>query len=372
MGLTVTRDMTNIGSKQMAVGTVAFDSSYLWGGESFDCDQLFGIHAVDNVFIENKHGCSFHYDHTNKTMKAYRSAPPIIYDELHTAVANVITLNYPAAWIINVAKTGTNANQALVSSGATLAANQCQLSAAPAWGTLTSLKTYGATDAVYVSYVTQAWKDIFDLLVFEEALTLATGANATVYDILGFGYCYDATTGLLPPQSKTTAAGSGRVRLTFSTKASSLGANAAQNTHAAVVTYLKQPASGYLVDRIVNEVGVKTGGGPYINTFTHPLLLWLQTGAMLLDNAAPQALVPLSNTPAGGFVSINWGYRGSDTTGTAATSGSFQVAGGSNVTADYCQYLTGHPWEIPTVPIQAPSGIDLTGIGTVNFIVIGT
>lgn len=374
MAMTITlRRFDDWGDKYVREVTLGFDSSYAWGGKSLTARNL-GLSEVSTILIEPSKGYSFEYDHTNAKIQAFAPAPPIVYNEKHTAVAGLITLDYPAAWIVNVCIAGaTTPSKRWVKrmAQASLSTRQFCLVSAISDGAQTKLYVDGATDVVYVTYVTQAWHDLYKCLVQEEVLALTTGYVATTYDILAHGYLHDATTGILPPQSATTAAGAGLCRLTFGVKANSYGINIAQNGHAAVATYLKLPASGFLADRVITEVGTKTGLDPYLNTFTRPLLLWLQSGDMLLDNAAPKQIILENALPATGYVNVNWGYRGPDNAGTAMAAG-FVVGGKDNVTANLCSYLTGHPWEIPGVkPLEVRPGVDLSSLSEVRALAIG-
>ena len=73
MALTVTKsgDWTGyMGNLRWARCTVAFDSSYPTGGESFTPADL-GMKTFDVVQIQHTAGLSFEYDYTNKKVKVY-------------------------------------------------------------------------------------------------------------------------------------------------------------------------------------------------------------------------------------------------------------------------------------------------------------
>ena len=298
MGITVnSKSFSVFGDKAAVVADLSFSGDYAYGGLSLDHDQLFGVHDVAIALIEPQAGYSFKHDATNKKIKVYGSAPPIVYEEKQTPSSDIVTTNYPAAFIMGICRSG--ANKKLRSTGiavASLSDDQCSLvsvmaagtrtqitvkdydrlagqgaftSAATGWtfsdskndwteaddalnkdadgvetithstftptigrtyrltyaisnwtvgtvtpsmggvtgtaagadGTVTedftavnttglvftptntsrftldSVTVYDITEPVYVTYVTQAWKDVWDNLVQDEAITLATGDN---------------------------------------------------------------------------------------------------------------------------------------------------------------------------------------------------
>jgi hypothetical protein len=109
MGITVTKKIFNVsGGRAQVTANLAFDSSYPAGGTNLYPDELFGMHTVEFALISPASGYSFDYDYTNKKIKVFAPAPPVIYEEKHTVTSDVITTNYPAAFITNVARTGNN------------------------------------------------------------------------------------------------------------------------------------------------------------------------------------------------------------------------------------------------------------------------
>ena len=73
MAITVTKsgDWTGyMGNLRWARCTVAFDSSYPTGGESFTPADL-GMKTIDLIQIHSKSGLIFEYDYTNKKVLAY-------------------------------------------------------------------------------------------------------------------------------------------------------------------------------------------------------------------------------------------------------------------------------------------------------------
>jgi hypothetical protein len=64
---------TVFGDRAVALADIAFGSGYPSGGESFNVEQLFGIHAVDAVLIPPVSGAQFGFDETIQKLKAYRT-----------------------------------------------------------------------------------------------------------------------------------------------------------------------------------------------------------------------------------------------------------------------------------------------------------
>lgn len=141
MAVTVNSKQDDIfGHKAVVVADLAFDSAYAFGGEAFNIDQRIGMHDEDLVFFEPKAGYSFEWDYLNHKIKVFQQAPPIVYEEKHTVSSDVITLNYPAAFIMNVAISGQN--KVLRSTGigiSSLSDNQCSLVSQMAAGERTQI-----------------------------------------------------------------------------------------------------------------------------------------------------------------------------------------------------------------------------------------
>ena len=350
---------------------LAFDSSYPAGGESLSLSAR-GFEGLTRAIIEPKKGYTFEYDKTNNKVKAFCSAPPLVYEEKHTAVANTITLDYPAAWIICVCQAGQNMAWGKSRAAAALAANTFCVVGTIADGVRTQIYTDGATDTVYVTYATQAWTELYAQLVQEEAVTLATGANNLANKVLAFGFCEASTTKILLPVdiADTTATGEVGVKMGYATGA--LDINAAQNAETAVVTYLAEPTSGWLTDRFVeDEDPTKAGGDPYTQTFDLPLLMWCFGAYAAVDSGTTQVFIEQDATAAAGEINTNWGYTGPAGTGAAPATG-FVLGAKSNVTVTAGAYLFGYPWEIPNIaPLEVKNGSNLSGLTGVKATLIG-
>jgi hypothetical protein len=265
----------NIGSKNMLVADVDWDSSYAFGGESLDFAAL-GFTNVVSVKMQSHNGVNFEYDYTNKKMKAFTNAPPIVFEEAVTVTSNVGTLRYPAAYIMYVGV--GNAGYKVIPGGLTPVTGTVSVSE-PVWGTRNTL-TFLAGDTVtacYVTYVTQAWKEVFDNYVLA---TLTAGARVTGHadltftagtpDTLDLGELavaiqsvmwndngtYKGMKALYIGQDPATTevavdfsnASSSETRLSFREEDT-----VDASTDTIYVSYIKKPASGFLYDRFIEE-----------------------------------------------------------------------------------------------------------------------
>ena len=381
MALTITNDLelggvakaTHVGrATYMHTGTITFDNSYAGasitakGGEDFSTVHNRFTNTF-KVLITPRSGAAqnytYQYDYTNKKVRAFTTAPALVYEEVATAVANVATLRYPAAWIINVCTTGQN--EALRASTATLSDSQCNYGSAPADGILTTVDSFGATDALLVTYATQAWKDLYDLLVFEEAVTLAAGDNNLENNMAAFGYC-EAASGITVPVDVADTTASGEIGIKFNAATAQLNSHADENG-AAVCTYLKTPTAGtWLADHwVYDEDPAKAGSDPYTQAFDYPLCMWGISGALTVNSGTTQVIVDQGITADTGEVNTRWGmsnYELLATVGVAPVAGHVWGAK-SDVTVTAGNYIKGHPWEIPDLaPLEVPEGTDLSSV----------
>jgi hypothetical protein len=498
MSLTVTREYASLGSKQAAIGEITFDSSYPTGGEPFNALSLLGINNVDSMVIENKSGYVFEFDKVNKKIKVMQQkyVPPIVYEEHHVMDATwKVQLNYPAAYIMNVAKklqsipmrstgvtpgafqcalvsqladgvastllfnTSLNANATMLVNGTfttdstgwtgtgltswTFAGNALAKDGAgveaavedafvPVVGhtyeltytiTTVTVATGGVTAAlggvtgtnrtttgtfterftatattgltitpgntafrgiidnaylidcdVYVTYVTQAWRDVWDNLVQDESITLATGDNTLtsgnkITAVMYIDQTSATATRIIPIDEDDTVA-SGEAEIAFNAITNQVKVHSDQNTKVAKITYIKVPSSGFLKDRIFhNEAATKAGGDPYTNTFDYPILLWGYSGTVPINGGSNLGIICYMDTPATTEAVVDW--YGLGARGAAAPAVGTEVGVKDNVTATGAG-IWGRIHEIPAVSslAEVPSSVDLSGV-TVRYMAIG-
>jgi len=230
---------------------------------------------------------------------------------------------------------------------------------------------------VYTTYVTQAWKDVWDNVIQDEALTLATGANnlASGNKILACMYIDQttATAAALTMIDSDDTAASGEIDLLFNSATAQLTAHADQNAKAVKTTYVKVPTSGFLFDRLfTNETTTKEGVDPYRNILAKPLLLWGYTGQYPVNGQTTQRLIDWTSTPAAGQATIDWfnpSIRGhaSTPTGAGAEHNHAGAVGGTTAAgASHNHTFTGTT-PLSALDLAAPvfSGTGLTAAGQV-------
>lgn len=274
---------TVFGNKNITMLDVAFDNSYARGGEALDPTTL-GMYEAEFVQILDKLGYSFEYDYTNKKIKVFKAAPPIVHEEVVTVTDHVGYLRWPAAHIEYV--TDDTDDYRVIPGGLTPTAKLVAVdmgfnltTGVLTKGQRTSL-TFLAADAVTsckVSYITQAWKDVTDNMV---QACMTSGARtyghadlsftAGTPDIVKLGEDFIALQsvcwnngGTLTPMSAlkddaTEGAAATECVVDFrkATTFGEIGFNEtdAVDTAADVVyfNYIKDPGSGFLFDRFVN------------------------------------------------------------------------------------------------------------------------
>jgi hypothetical protein len=460
------------GDLAAVIADVAFDSSYPFGGESFNSDQELGMHNVEMVIPETKKGFSISYDHTNNKMKLFKNAPPIVYEEQHTPDSSgKITLNYPPAYIMAICH--ADAPLKLTTTGATITYGEAQPDAIFAEGVRATLSTlpvtneitngaigdgtgwtagtnwsasggkavkasstatatyahdafaatvghtyrtvytvssyssggvkiglggqfgtirtangtyteditattvgglaftpsgtsamsiddvyiYDLCDTVYVTYITQAWKDVWDNLVQEEAQVTATHAatlaNApiAIQSINATGGTSTASCLML---DKDDTAGTGEAVVTQSTGVITFAA--ADAVTSCVVTYVKKPSSGFLSDRFVSEEGMTASSN--VCTPAYPILIWGYCNQLPENTAVTEEFISLAGTAGTGEAKLDLMYPGTRITGQSVSTGT-------------AMYVWGRPDEIETVPLEVKDGEDLSDLTSIRVIFLG-
>ena len=366
------------GNKKVRTMTVAFDSSYPSGGESLTKASL-GLSSAEQVIILPQGGHSFVYDYTNQKIKALTGAPPIVYEEKHTAdKAGQFTLNHPAAWIINIATLTGNSTWAY--SGTTvLATGQVELPDGILDDVRTAVSAYTPSQDYYVTYVTQAWKDIYDLLVQNETITMSTGSTQleSGASIFAFGYVYPitGTSTYLEPRDYKQTVRAGEVGVTMYSCAGGVASgstvfkfNAAQNGNSAYVTYLKYPGvSSWVVDRSELTGTTSQGAGTY-EYFQKPMLMWNVSGGAMAGNSLFQRFGHKYQTaPNQNTFTPYWGFSGLSNWQTQ-----FNAQAQSSGCSLVGTYVHGYPWEIPNlVPLEVTDGTDLSSLTNVKVLIVG-
>jgi hypothetical protein len=241
--------------------------------------------------------------------------------------------------------------------------------------TIDSITVYDITEPVFITYVTQAWADVWDNLVQDETITLATGANTldSGNKILACMYIDQTTStaAALTMIDEDDTVASGEVDLKLNSTTAQFTVHSGQNAKAVKTTYIKVPSSGFLEDRVfTNEAATKAGADPYTNTFDYPILLWAYTGQVPVNGQTTLRLIEYAGTPATGEAVIDWyglGARGADApaVGTEVGIKDNQTATGAGV--------WGRINEIQNLkPLEIKDGTTLSGLTSVKGIFIGT
>ena len=171
MALTISNTEATLGNKLSVLADVAFDNSYAIGGESITANNV-GLSTIEKLMIDPCQGYSFEWDKTNGKIKVFQVAPPIVHEEVVTVTSDVGYLKWPAAHIEYVSD---GADPFLVIPGG-LTPVQKSVAVDMGFSLTTGVLTKGqrcsltfhASDSitsVYVSYVTQAWKEVTDNMV---------------------------------------------------------------------------------------------------------------------------------------------------------------------------------------------------------------
>lgn len=365
-------DWGNWGNKRARMFTVAFDSSYASGGESLDY-KVYNMAAVDQVIVFGKGGYQFEYDKTNKKLKVFSKAPPMVYEEKHTISGNSIVLRYPAAFLVNVAQ--ANSNVKITTSGATLISttDECQPypSGAFSEGTRSGV-TFGTamTGVVYVTYATQAWREVWSNLVQNESVTLTSNSGALAYracaiqaaTILGGVLTNSA---LMIDKDDTVA--SGEIKIDWTSEAAStltgVSTVAGDTGTTAVMTYVKYPSYGYLADNFVEEeTALATPSGVSRFSLAYDVLLWGYGGQVPVNAATTQRLINNAGTPGPNEAYMRYESGASP----------FDIfVMGQNAASTTATYIKGKPADVDTTFLEVPDRSNLSALTDVKVIMIG-
>ena len=274
MALTLSSKIPNVeGVKRTMQATVTLDSSYAYGGESLLPGDL-GLQKIERLEILPVSGYSFEYDHTNKKLKVYSDAniQPFVYEEQHTITADDnIVLNYPAAAILCIAS--DSQSQILIEPSDTPTTNECNLAAAMAEGVCPTINFHsGTTGIVKVTYITQAWAEVWDNRVSSGDFTTASHVADLSDTICFIESCValDTSGAVVNSRNLFTRGGDSPATGECEVDWSDSGTTPAGDTTLTFVstdavtdiklTYIKLPASGFLFERFTEDEDVTIGG----------------------------------------------------------------------------------------------------------------
>jgi hypothetical protein len=217
---------------------------------------------------------------------------------------------------------------------------------------------YDITNTVYITYATQAWKDVWDNLVQEE--TQATVTEVATLTNLPIAIQAINATGtssynacLMDDKDDTVAAG----ECVITPTAGTLTFNAGDAVTSCVVTYVKKPSSGFLSDRFIDEESFTASSN--VCTPAYPVLLWGYSGQIPENGAVTESFIALAGTAGTGEAKLNLVTSGTKITGQSITTGTGM-------------YVWGRPSEIVTAPLEVANGTDLSALTSVKVLFIGT
>ena len=403
MALTLTnREPSVFGNKRIEMFNAAFDSSYASGGESVTAKNV-GLRSFDRFLIEPVDGYSFQYDHTNNKIKVFAPAPLIVYEESVALTSNTTgTTKYPMAWPLYA----SNGNQALtmmpkgMTPVTTTIGVNMHASTPGTRATLTALPGDTYT-TITISYITQAWTEVFENLVEGETMVAgATNSAGTTFtagttpDVIAIqnltcgimvGLDLAGTMSCPLPIIKGATAVAGEYALDFSvgstTTVSPVGTevwDAATST--VYFNYIKLPSSGFLHDRFNEEDAhaavsqIYTADVSGVNVLQP--LLWSTPGFM---PSVTFATMTSGTWPIGGSgmvlgATAQWSFTNYYMAQRLTTA--LTVTSGSGVLVTLAvkpSFVNGVPDEIQqTKLLEVPNGTDIsTSLATVKCMAIG-
>ncbi|KKN72865.1 hypothetical protein LCGC14_0407200 [marine sediment metagenome] len=264
-------------------GKVTFDNSYLAGGESISGISNYFKGTVSGELVvnfEQHQGYNFEWDRTNNKVKVFGPAPPIVWEELVDCSSDLAYLAYPAAYIIYVAS--ANTAHKVIHGSLTPAAGQVAVDMGDTAGVFTRGKRCSLTfpsgegaASTYITYITQAWKDVVDNIVNAK---LTAGARvyghaslaltASTPDSIDLGeaaiaiqsYTWDDNGTIKDCDAlyKGETAATKEVTIDFANATNTTLEVLQTDTQDATtdsiyITYIKKPSSGMLSDNFIEE-----------------------------------------------------------------------------------------------------------------------
>jgi hypothetical protein len=392
----VSGNFTKLGKRKMYEAALTFGDGaleYPFGGIPLPPIGRFGMYTPPEMVISqpDTSGIIWKYDKTNHKLKAYHRAPVVVFEEVVTITDNVGTTKYPMAWPL-YASSGNVAlgllPAGLVPVTTTIAINM--FSATPgARATITKLAG-DAYSTITISYITQAWAEVFENLVEGEIMTAgATTINGITFtvgtpDVISFitaapflcglmvGLNLNGTISCPKPLGKAQTAVAGEYALDWtntSPLATTMSPVTTADWNAATASikfnYLKKPASGFLFDRFVEEEAIAASG----QVATHAAggnvlqpLLWATPGFMpSVTVSTTSATWPIGGTGMTLGTTAQWQPTNFHPKNRLVTPGTWTSGSGVLVTlAVKPSYIWGVPEDIDSiVPLEMPDGARL-------------
>ncbi|MBU1783911.1 MAG: hypothetical protein KKG95_01025, partial [Candidatus Omnitrophica bacterium] len=214
---------------------------------------------------------------------------------------------------------------------------------------------------VYVTYVTQAWKEVWDNLIQGEAVTvtsnIGTLANLAVAIQSIRSTATTATNAILMLDKDDTAA-TLEAELDWTDGSGTTTSATFLNTDivtAAVISYVKKPSSGFLYNNFVEEetATLDAYSGVTYQLTDYPVLMWSYAGQIPINAQTTQVIINQGGTMGSGEGYILWDQP-SGLTGTTTYETSYVAAATNQATAMTTgTYIKGKTSDIPfLVPLE--------------------
>lgn len=405
---TTINDRNRFGRMRMNYATMSFGGAgltYPFGGVPLPAVSNLGVGAISDIqTIDDGSGIIWKYDKTNHKLKAFVRAPAIVFEEAVTLTDNTTgTTKYPMAWPLYA----YNGNQALgiLPAGLTPVTKTIAInmhSSTPGTRATITALAGDSYSTITISYITQAWKEVFDNLIEAETMTAgATTTNGITFtagtpDVVSFidaapflvgltvGLSLNGTVSAPKPLQKGQTAAAGEYALDWtntSPAATTMGILASQAWDAATAiikfNYIKDPGSGFLHDRFVEEDSAASSSQVYTHeasaaSVKQPLL-WSTPGYMpSVTASSTSATWPIGGKGMTVGSTAQWQPTNIYGLLKAVSAGSWTSGTGAAATLTVKpSYIWGVPEDIPSlVPLEVPNGEAMSSL-TVRALVWG-
>jgi hypothetical protein len=384
----VNTDRHIFGSERMNFATITFGGSaktYPFGGIPMPTVARLGFNkAVDEIQVTSpEDGNIWRYDKTNHTLKAFVPAPPVVYEEVIDCDADTAYTKYPAAFIMYVASASTF--HKVVSGLCTPATGQVAVdlfSATPGCRAKLTFPAGEGAATTYVTYATQAWRELFQNLVENESIdvTLNNWAESTVdtFDLLHMACAiqnltwYDAGTikAFKALKAGLTSLATKEASVDFvNTAVTTIGVYATDAINVTLLTgadklyctYIMKPTSGFLYNRFTDQEDL-TPSSDIITLATNPVDNALLFGCMgdLEGTATTKEVELVANAATlGTTATIAKITAGMQLANTGVVVANTFTVGSNHSDSDhiYPSYIYGIPEEItPLSLLELPDG----------------
>lgn len=354
-------------------------NAYTYGGEEFVAADVSMAH-IAKVYVEPVKGYTFEFDYSNNKIKVFKNAPPIIIEEVQTISADdEITLNYPAAAILNMAS--ATATQLLIEPSDTLTNNEVQLAAAMTAGERPTFAfDSGTTGDIKTTYITQAWQEVWvnrtvsqgvdtaahradtgETLCFVESMvSKATGTVVSSRPkYLGLG---DTPNSTLECEVDFTDGEKGdRTTFTF---------NTGDAITSIIYTGIILPASGFLYERFIEDEHSTVSSQTGYSTF--PILFQAICGQIQDYHTGAWRDPHFLMMPSGDDCATTTGECAIDWHLIKDLAGTQIITNDGTTDSLSLSYVKGLMSEIPgLVPLEVPDGTDLSALSGVKAHILG-